>query len=65
MTTGPVWRDAKWCVHEDGARRPARLQLQIALQNGNSVLLAPASEDGRPREISYSRKSGLSLLPRR
>ena len=42
MTSGPVWRDAKWCVHEDGAR----LQLQLELGNGRTVLLAGWKDDG-------------------
>ena len=42
MSTGPAWRDAKWCVHEDGAQ----LQLQLELGNGCTVLLAGWKEDG-------------------
>ena len=39
--------------------------LVVLRKESGSWLGAISSEDGRPREISYSRKSGLSLLPRR
>ena len=54
MSTGPAWRDAKWCVHEDGAR----LQLQLELGNGRTVLLAGWKDDGELDVALYEAGAG-------